>query len=172
MGEPDPFARGVRRARELADVGMGARGFSCARRVVLPSLSDRRRPASQAAPIVRTVAPPSLMAEPPPPYWVLISVLQSTFALSPSIAMTLHRAAYALYRSGAGESPVAGDVLTGRVRNLKQDVALGTITGPMFEAELDTAHGHGTVRFLLTRAGLELFESDEAPAEPAPHELN
>lgn len=114
------------------------------------------------------------MAEPPPPYWVLISVLQSTFALSPSIAMTLHRAAYALYRSGAGETPVAGDVLTGRVVNLKRDVALGTITGPVFEAELDTAHGHGTVRFLLTRAGLEMMEGDDAqePREPAPHELN
>ena len=100
------------------------------------------------------------MAEPPPPYWVLISVLRSTFAL---------------YRSGAGETPVAGDVLTGRVVNLKRDVALGTITGPVFEAELDTAQGHGTVRFLLTRAGLELMEGDDAPEErrePSPAELN
>jgi hypothetical protein len=105
------------------------------------------------------------------PYWVLISVLFSSQPLSPSLAMTLHQAAYDLYRRGDSAQPVAGDLLTGTVRNLRKDVQMGSISGPAFEAEIETERGSGVVRFLLTRQGLELME--QQPAEPPrPRYLN
>jgi len=92
-----------------------------------------------------------------PPGSTLISVLFSTFPLDPSLAATLHLAAVDLYRRDAGAGPVAGDVVSGRVVNLKRSMALGAIAGPAFEAELDTARGSGKVRYLLTRQGLDLM---------------
>ncbi|OJH34320.1 hypothetical protein [Cystobacter ferrugineus] len=114
------------------------------------------------------------MAEQSPPYWVLISVLFSSQPLTPALAMTLHQAAYDLYRRGDSEQPVAGDLLTGRVRNLRKDVQMGTIVGPAFEAEIETERGSGTVRFLLTRQGLELMKDQPAEplAPPRPRYLN
>ena len=115
------------------------------------------------------------MAEQSPPYWVLISVLFSSQPLTPALAMTLHQAAYALYRRGDGEQPVAGDLLTGRVRNLRKNVQMGGLTGPAFEADIETERGSGTVRFLLTRQGLELMEhqAEESAAQPPrPRYLN
>jgi hypothetical protein len=111
------------------------------------------------------------MADQPPPYWVLISVLFSSQPLSPSLAMTLHQAAYELYRRGDSEQPVAGDLLTGTVRNLRKDVQMGAIAGPAFEAEIETERGSGVVRFLLTRQGLELMEA-QPPAPSRPKYLN
>lgn len=96
-----------------------------------------------------------------PPYWVLISVLFSSFPMSPSLAMTLHQAAYQLFRTGDTVQQVIGDMVSGQVTNLKKDVALGGIAGPMFEAKVDTERGSGTVRFLLTRQGLQLMEERE-----------
>jgi hypothetical protein len=87
----------------------------------------------------------------------LISVLFSTFPLEPSLAATLHLAALDLYRRDVGVGPVAGDVVSGRVVNLKKSMALGAIAGPAFEAEIDTARGSGKVRYLLTRQGLDLL---------------
>lgn len=101
------------------------------------------------------------MSDTPPPYWLLISVLFSSQPLSPSLAMTLHQAAYALYRRNDSVGEVAGDLLSGKVRNLKKDVLLGTIGGPAFEAEIETEKGSGVVRFLLTREGLELMQRQE-----------
>lgn len=92
-----------------------------------------------------------------PPYWVLISVLFSSFPLTPSVAMCLHQAAYELYRTGGSVGEVLGDLTSGKVRNLKKDVLLGTLAGPAFEADLETERGPGKVRFLLTRQGLELM---------------
>ena len=77
--------------------------------------------------------------------------------------MTLHQAALDLYRRDEGVGPVAGDVVSGRVVNLKKSLSLGSITGPAFEAEIDTARGSGKVRYLLTRQGLEAM-GVEAPA--------
>jgi len=76
------------------------------------------------------------MSEPdqPPPYWVLISVLFSSQPLTPALAMTLHQAAYELYARGDGVRDVAGDMLSGKVRNLRKELALGAISGPAFEA--------------------------------------
>lgn len=102
------------------------------------------------------------MAAEPPPYWVLISVLFSSFPLTSAVAMTLHQAAYDLYQRDDTVTPVAGDMVSGKVRNLRKDFLLGTIGGPAFEAELETERGAGTVRFMLTRQGLELM-SDKPP---------
>ncbi|WP_164015508.1 hypothetical protein [Pyxidicoccus trucidator] len=99
-----------------------------------------------------------------PPYWVLISVLFSSQPLTPALAMTLHQAAYELHQRGDGMKEVAGDMLSGRVVNLRKDVSLGGIYGPAFEAEIDTERGSGVVRFVLTRQGLEMMK--QQPAEP------
>ncbi len=97
------------------------------------------------------------MAEATPPYWVLISVLFSSVRLTPSLAMMLHQAAYQLYRTGDGAQEVLGDLVSGRVRNLRKSAVLGAIAGPAFEADLETERGKGKVRFLLTREGLDLM---------------
>lgn len=100
------------------------------------------------------------MADDPPPYWILISVLFSSLPLTAELARRLHRSAYDLYRADAGVADIGGDsdvIVTGEMRNLKQDLALGTVTGPAFEADIETERGHGVVRFLLTRRGIELM---------------
>lgn len=99
------------------------------------------------------------------PGWTLISVLFSSVPLSASLAATLHEAAVELYRTDAGSSEVAGDVVSGRVVNLKKTLQLGAISGPAFEARLETERGSGTVRYLLTRQGLDLLG---LPREPRP----
>lgn len=112
------------------------------------------------------------MAEQTPPYWLLISVLFSSQPLTPALAMTLHEAAYELYSRGEGSREVAGDLLSGRVTNLRKDMSLGGIAGPAFEAEIETERGSGTVRFMLTRQGLELMKA-QPPAVPSkPKYLN
>lgn len=103
------------------------------------------------------------MADKSPPYWVLISVLASSLPLNPTLAMTLHQAALELFRKDQAVGQVAGDMISGRVVNLKKDLLLGTISGPAFEAEIDTERGHGKVRFLLTRQGLELTGDGPRP---------
>ncbi len=100
------------------------------------------------------------------PYWLLISVLQSSQPLTPSLAMTLHQAAFDLYQSGGGSTAVAGDMLSGRVVNTKKEALLGTIGGPVFEAEIETERGCASVRFLLTRQGLELMAAKPPDAKP------
>ena len=107
------------------------------------------------------------MAEATPPYWVLISVLFSSFSLTPSLAMSLHQIAYSLHRTGSSEGEVMQELARGRVRNLHKHVVLGGMAGPAFEAELETERGPGTVRFLLTRQGLELMDQldDKSPKQ-------
>lgn len=97
-------------------------------------------------------------AESSPPYWVLISVLFSSQPLTPALAMCLHEAALDLYRKEGSVGQVAGDLVSGKVHNLKKNAVLGAISGPVFEAEIETERGSGTVRFLLTRQGLDLME--------------
>ncbi|HET8538709.1 MAG TPA: hypothetical protein VFL83_02435 [Anaeromyxobacter sp.] len=87
--------------------------------------------------------------------WTLISVLLSTVPLEASVASALHEAALELYRRDGAAQPVAGDVVSGRVVNLRKTFQLGAITGPAFEARLETARGSGIVRYLLTRQGIE-----------------
>lgn len=102
------------------------------------------------------------------PSWRLISVLLSTIPLTPALAGTLHQAALDLLRRDAGMTPVAGDLVQGRVVNLKKDLLLGTIGGPAFEAQLETERGAGKVRFLLTREGLEAEGIERAAHAPHP----
>jgi hypothetical protein len=101
------------------------------------------------------------------PSWLLISVLFSELPLTGALATTLHHAAVELYRTGEGTTPVAGDLVQGRVVNLRKEMLLGTIGGPAFEAQLETARGAGKVRFLLTREGLEA-QQVRAPAPRRP----
>jgi hypothetical protein len=91
-------------------------------------------------------------------YWRVISVLFSSFPLTPALAQRLYRSAYELYRSDGGVAELDGDrdlILSGELRNLNQEVALGTFTGPSFEARVETERGAGIVRFLVTQQGLE-----------------
>jgi hypothetical protein len=101
-----------------------------------------------------------------PPRWTLISVLFSSIPLDAALAATLHEAAVDLYTRDDSVGPVAGDVVSGRVVNLKKTLQLGGISGPAFEASLETARGSGKVRYLLTRQGLDLFGAP-APRRPA-----
>jgi hypothetical protein len=48
------------------------------------------------------------------------------------------------------------DGMEGRVTNLRRSFALGSISGPGFEADVEMAAGRGKVRFLLTREGVDL----------------
>jgi hypothetical protein len=112
------------------------------------------------------------MSDESPPYWVLISVLFSSQPLTPPLAMTLHQAALELYRNDGNVSDVAGDLITGKVRNLRKDVLLGHIAGPAFEADIETERGSGMVRFLLTRQGLELMDAQQKARQAAPRYLN
>ncbi|WP_373048595.1 hypothetical protein [Vulgatibacter sp.] len=106
------------------------------------------------------------------PSWLLISVLFSTVPLSAALSMTLHEAAWNLLRTDAGVGDVAGDLISGKVRNLKKDFVLGTLAGPGFEAEVDTERGSGLVRFLLTRQGIEAMEEREQQKAWRPRYLN
>lgn len=112
-----------------------------------------------------------MSADAPPQAWTLISVLFSSIPLSSSLAATLHQTAVDLYRRDEATGPVAGDLVNGRVVNLKKTMQLGGITGPAFEAKLDTERGSGTVRYLLTRQGLDLL-GIEAPTPAGPRWLN
>ena len=100
-----------------------------------------------------------------PPYWRLIAVLFSSFPLTAELARRLHRCAYELHRSDRDGVEIEDDpdlIVSGHVRNLKQAVALGTITGPSFEADIETERGKGIVRFLLTHQGIELMAEQTA----------
>lgn len=94
--------------------------------------------------------------------WTLISVLFSTIPLDQSLAALLHEAALDLHRREEAMGQVAGEIVTGRVVNLRKTMQLGAISGPAFEAKLETARGSGTVRYLLTRQGLELLGVQES----------
>lgn len=96
------------------------------------------------------------------PSWTLISVLFSTVPLDGALAGLLHETAVDLFREDRSVQQIAGDALSGHIVNLKKTLQLGAISGPAFEATLETARGKGKVRFLLTTQGLEL-----AGAQPA-----
>jgi hypothetical protein len=103
------------------------------------------------------------MAPDSPPYWFLISVLFSSLPLSPSLAMSLYQVARELYRDDLPAGEVMEALAQGRVRNLRKSFALGSITGPGFEAEVETERGRGMVRFLLTREGAALAKRRTKP---------
>jgi hypothetical protein len=100
------------------------------------------------------------------PYWVLISVLASSFPLEEGLALALHRVALELHQAGDSVGLIDHHLAHGRVQNLRKEAAVGSITGPVFEAELETERGAGMVRFMLTRQGLELLAA-QPPSLPA-----
>ena len=106
-------------------------------------------------------------ADSPPPYWLLIAVLSSSLPLRPEVSLRLYQAAFRLHRSGENVERLQGDLLQGKVVRLHKDLAIGSVVGPAFEAEISTESGEGVVHFLLTRQGLELGE-EEAASHPEP----
>lgn len=96
-----------------------------------------------------------------PPYWVLISVLFSSFPLDQGLALALHRVAYELYRTRDAAGLVDHALAHGQVKNPMKEAVVGSVSGPLFEAELETERGKGNVRFILTRTGLELLDARE-----------
>ena len=102
----------------------------------------------------------------PAPYWLLIAVLASTRPLGQALSVRLYHAALELHKSGQGMTKLSGDLATGEVRALGRSLAMGSIGGPGFEAELETPEGHLGVKFLLTRQALEAEET------PQPQSLN
>jgi len=106
-------------------------------------------------------------ADSPPPYWLLIAVLSSSLPLRPEVSLRLYQAAFRLHRSGENIERLQGDLLQGKVVRLHKDLAIGSVVGPAFEAEISTESGEGVVHFLLTRQGLELGE-EEATSRPEP----
>lgn len=104
------------------------------------------------------------MSDQATPYWYLISVLFSSQPLTAPLAMCLHQAAYELFKRNDAQGQVAGDFISGKVRNLRKEVQVGGIGGPAFEAEIETERGSGVVRFFLTRQGLDLMEGKVAEA--------
>lgn len=106
------------------------------------------------------------------PYWVLVSVLTSTVPLDQGLALALHRVALELYRSGGAVGQVDHALTHGQVKNLRREALLGTMGGPVFEAELDTERGAAFVRFLLTRQGLELLDAQRDASHRVPELLN
>ena len=101
--------------------------------------------------------------------WTLISVLFSNVPLEAALAATLHQPALDLYQHDGGARRVAGDALSGRVVNLRKTLQLGAISGPAFEATLETARGSGKVTYLLTTQGLEQAGLPSAAARRLPN---
>jgi hypothetical protein len=97
------------------------------------------------------------------PHWTLISVLFSSVPLSDSLAASLYQVAREIHRGNLPVGEVIEAMAQGRVRNLRKVFAVGAITGPGFEADLETERGKGMVRFLVTREGLA-----QPPAERRP----
>lgn len=72
--------------------------------------------------------------------------------------MALYYAGCDLYQRDQEAGEVAGDLLSGKLRRLQEHAVLGTFGGPSYEARIDTEHGAGVVRFLITREGLHWME--------------
>jgi hypothetical protein len=108
----------------------------------------------------------------PPPYWLLIAVLLASRPLEPALATRLYQAALELHRQQTPSTRLSGDLASGEVRRLGRSLALGSVSGPAFEAELETHSGPLRVQFLLTRQGLEGLDDDAPPPPAAAHSLN
>ena len=98
--------------------------------------------------------------------WVLISVLFSSFPMEEALALALHRVAMDLYQRGGSVGIIDQGLAHGQVTNARKEAAIGTITGPVFEAELETERGKGSVRFILTRQGLDMLAAQSSAQRP------
>ena len=91
-----------------------------------------------------------------PPYWQLISVLFSSVPLTSDLALSLYQVAVELHRGGQARGELRLEEAQGRVRNLGRSFALGAISGPGVEADVETERGEGRGRFLSSRFGQPL----------------
>ena len=96
------------------------------------------------------------MARTTTPTWILIAVLFSTFRVSEALARRLHEVALDLYRSDRDTAVLDEESIHGTITNLRREAGLESLAGPLFEAHISTEDSGGTVRFLLTRRGMEL----------------
>ena len=94
--------------------------------------------------------------------WRLIAVLQSTGALGSSLALKLYETAVGLHLERKESASLAGDDGVGTVRAVGRELLLGVISGPCFEAQIDTASGRCTVSYIVTREGLAHAEEEIA----------
>lgn len=92
------------------------------------------------------------------PTWLLISVLASTIPLSDAASIALYDSACEMIEAKQEEAALHGELVTGTIKNLGRDVLLGTLGGPLFEADVISGGTSGNVRFLVTRQGLALRE--------------
>lgn len=120
------------------------------------------------APAATVTTPAVSDAKDDVPYWVLISVLFSSFPLDQGLALALHRVAMHLYEAGDSQGVIDHQLAHGVLKNLQREAVLGTVAGPTFEAELETERGKGQVRFILTRQGLQLLAERRGPSAPPP----
>lgn len=112
------------------------------------------------------------MAGPDPAsHWLLIAILSSNMPLRPEVSLRLYQAAYRLYHTQGNVETLQGDLLSGKVTRLSRDLALGSVTGPAFEAEISTPQGEGHIHFIVTRQGLEIGDEAMSAAEATGAEL-
>jgi hypothetical protein len=94
--------------------------------------------------------------------WRLIAVLQSTVLLPPVLSVRLYRTAVGLHRADKDTEALSDEAVgCGVVRRLRKELLLGTFGGPGFEAELETPHGKGFVRFIVTQEGLDHADRED-----------
>lgn len=92
--------------------------------------------------------------------WRLIAVLQSSAALGSALALRLYETAVALHLDRKESASVAGDEGVGTVRAVGRELLLGVISGPGFEAQIDTPTGRCAVSYIVTKEGLEHAEEE------------
>ena len=97
--------------------------------------------------------------------WFLIAVLASDIRLSEEASLSLYDAACEMLEAKQERGELRSQPVTGSIRNLGSDVLVGSLAGPMFEADVITSGTSGHVRFLVTRQGLALRE-EKRHAQP------
>ena len=97
------------------------------------------------------------------PSWLLIAVLASSIPLSEDASLSLYDAACQMLEAKEEHAELRSDAVTGSIRNLGSTAVVGTLGGPIFEADVISAGTSGHVRFLVTRQGLALRE-EKRPA--------
>jgi len=105
---------------------------------------------------------------PETPSWFLIAVLASTIPLSDDASISLYDAACEMLDARQEEALLRSAIVTGSIKNLGTDVVVGTLGGPLFEADVIAGGTSGQVRFLVTRQGLALRE-EKRPSGQRPN---
>jgi hypothetical protein len=99
--------------------------------------------------------------------WLLIAVLASTVRLSDDASLSLYDAACEMLDAHEEHAELRSGAVTGSIRNLGSDAAVGALTGPVFEADVIASGSSGRVRFLVTRQGLAAREQNARTGQRA-----